>query len=59
MRPADAAADRIAGADWPALAAALDGEGYVLVPLLSAAECGALAALWDNRSEERRVGKEC
>jgi uncharacterized protein len=54
MRPADAAADRIAGADWPALAAALDGEGYVLVPLLTAAECGALAALWDDDEAFRR-----
>ena len=54
MRPADAAADRVAGADWPALAAALEREGYVLVPLLSAAECGALAALWDDDEAFRR-----
>jgi uncharacterized protein len=54
MRPADAAADRVASADWPALAAALDEEGYVLVPLLTAAECSALAALWDDDEAFRR-----
>ncbi|HEY2540182.1 MAG TPA: 2OG-Fe(II) oxygenase [Stellaceae bacterium] len=54
MRPADAAADRVAGADWPALAAALDEQGYALVPLLSAAECSALAALWDDDEAFRR-----
>ena len=54
MRPADIAADRIAGADWSALAAALDDEGYVLVPLLSAVECSTLAALWDDDEAFRR-----
>jgi uncharacterized protein len=54
MRPPDTAASRAAGADWPALAAALDNEGYATLPLLSAGECHALTALYDNDDAFRR-----
>lgn len=54
MRPTDTAADRIGRADWPALTAALDEQGYAVVPLLSAAECSALASLWGDEEAFRR-----
>jgi uncharacterized protein len=54
MRPPDTAASRAAGADWPALAAALDNEGYATLPLLSAAECCALTALYEDDNRFRR-----
>jgi hypothetical protein len=57
MKPPDAAADRVAAADWPAVAAALDERGHATVPsLLSAEECRELAALYcDDDSFRRRV----
>jgi uncharacterized protein len=46
----DAMAARIAAADWASLAAALDEEGYAILPLLSAEDCRGLQALY-NRDE--------
>jgi hypothetical protein len=50
-------ARRIAGLDWPALEAALDEHGYANTPaILSAGECGALAALYaDDRRFRSRI----
>ncbi len=48
-------AARLDGYDWPRLLAALDGNGYVLLPaLLRPAECDALAALYDHDEHFRR-----
>jgi hypothetical protein len=45
---------RVAGLDWPAIAAGLDAYGVGLTgPLLSVAECHALAALFDDASRFR------
>jgi uncharacterized protein len=56
MRRPDPALTCTAGADWPALAAALDNQGYATLPLLSPAQCGALAALWaDDKAFRRRI----
>jgi uncharacterized protein len=57
MKPPDAAADRVAAADWPAVAAALDERGYATLPaLLPAEECRELAALYcDDNSFRRRI----
>ena len=49
--PAARVADRASGLDWPALAAELDARGYATTgPLLSPAECRALAALYGSAS---------
>ncbi len=50
IEAAPAAPDkRIATADWAGIAAALDMRGYAVLPgLLGGAECGALAALYDE-----------
>jgi uncharacterized protein len=59
MKPPDAAADRIAAADWPAVAAALDERGYATVPaLLTAEECCQLAALYSADAFRRRIVME-
>ena len=50
----DAAADRTVAADWPALMAALDDEGYATLPLLSAKDCRGLIALYDHDELFRR-----
>jgi hypothetical protein len=50
----DAAADRVGAADWPALAAALDEEGYATLPLLSAKDCSGLVALFNQDELFRR-----
>jgi uncharacterized protein len=56
MQPPDGAVERIAAADWPAVAAALDAEGYATLPLLHANECRNLAALYaDDDAFRRRV----
>ena len=47
-RPDTEATDPIAAADWAAVAAALDEQGYATLPLLSAEECRALTALYDD-----------
>ncbi|MXO98589.1 proline hydroxylase [Altererythrobacter xixiisoli] len=40
---------RITGADWPAIVADLDREGWAVIPgLLSAGQCGDLAALYET-----------
>jgi uncharacterized protein len=45
---------RLAGRDWAAIAAALDERGYATLPgVLSAAECRALAALYDDEAAFR------
>ena len=54
MRRPDAAPDSIAAADWAAVAAALDEQGYATLPLLSAEECRALTALYDDDELFRR-----
>lgn len=42
-------ADRVAALDWPAITARLDAAGHALTgPLLSADECAALAALYEQ-----------
>ncbi len=47
MPPPEAAADRVAATQWPAVAAALDERGYATLPaLLDAEECRRLAALY-------------
>ncbi len=53
----DAAADRVAAIEWPAVAAALDERGYATVPaLLDAEECRGLAALYaDDDAFRSRV----
>ncbi|MGH7116521.1 MAG: 2OG-Fe(II) oxygenase [Stellaceae bacterium] len=49
MRRPEAAAERVAAIEWPAVAAALDERGYATVPaLLDAEECRGLAALYAN-----------
>jgi hypothetical protein len=41
--------EHVAALDWPAIAASLDADGYAIVPsLLSPAECGSLAALYQS-----------
>src|SRR5271155_1139032 len=57
MKLRDAAADRGAAVDWPAVAASLDERGYALAPaLLTAEECRKLAALYhDDDIFRRRV----
>lgn len=55
MKPPDAAADRVAAVDWPAVAAALDERGYATAPaLLTAEECRELAALYSGDDSFRR-----
>jgi uncharacterized protein len=55
MKPPEAAADRVAAVDWPAVAASLDESGYATAPaLLSAEECAELAALYHNDDRFRR-----
>jgi uncharacterized protein len=55
MRQPDAAAiERVAAADWAAVAAALDGQGYATLPLLNAEECRALTVLYDDDDRFRR-----
>jgi hypothetical protein len=44
-----AAGDRLAAVDWTAAAAALDSQGWAILPgLLSAGECGGVARLYDE-----------
>lgn len=46
--------ERLAGLDWPALAAALDDEGWAVTPpLLDPAQCRALAELFDDDTRFR------
>jgi uncharacterized protein len=52
--PREAAGERVAAADWPAVAAALDDEGYATLPLLNAQECRGLAPLYNDDSAFRR-----
>ncbi len=52
--PGMSVAERVAAADWPAVAAALDQQGYATVSLLTVAECRALTALYDNEDAFRR-----
>jgi uncharacterized protein len=52
--PGVSVAERVAAADWPAVAAALDQQGYATVPLLTVAECRTLIALYDNEDAFRR-----
>ncbi|MBO9356079.1 proline hydroxylase [Bordetella petrii] len=48
------AASRLAALDWPALEAALDQDGYAIMPaLLGAGECTALAAGYDDDARYR------
>src|SRR5277367_2405842 len=55
MKPRDAAADRSAAVDWPAVAASLDERGYATAPaLLTIEECRKLAALYDDDDTFRR-----
>ena len=53
-RPPEAAAERVAAADWQAVAAALDEQGYATLPLLDAEECRALTALYEDTGAFRR-----
>ena len=53
-RPEAAAVERVAAADWAAVAAALDGQGYATLPLLNAEECRGLTALYDDDERFRR-----
>ncbi len=56
MKPPEAAAERVAAADWPRAAAALDAEGYAVLPVLSAEECRQLARLYaDDDAFRRRI----
>jgi uncharacterized protein len=56
MKPPEAAAGRVAAADWAAVAAALDEQGYATLPLLSSAECRSLRALYhDDGAFRRRI----
>ncbi len=43
-----------ASADWPALAAALDAQGYATLPLLDVAQCRDLSAHYDDNGVFRR-----
>jgi uncharacterized protein len=57
MKPPEvdnAAADRLGAADWAALAAVLDEEGYATLPLLSVEDCSELTALYDRDEMFRR-----
>jgi hypothetical protein len=48
--------DRLAAFDWEAITAALDGEGWAVIPgLLNPRECGALAALYSEGGRFRTV----
>jgi hypothetical protein len=50
-----AIAARLAAQDWAAVAAALDGEGWAVLPgLLGAGECAAVAALYDDAAAAGR-----
>ncbi len=53
MTAADAIAFDLPACDWPALAATLDAEGAAVLPLLTAADCTALAALYDQPARFR------
>jgi hypothetical protein len=53
-RPSERGAERVAAADWSAVAAALDEQGYATLPLLGAAECRSLVALYDDPGAFRR-----
>lgn len=58
-RSAATAAQRVAAADWAGLQAAIDGEGYALLPsLLTPDECRSLAALYDADRFRSRVVME-
>lgn len=46
--------DRLSAADWPAVAAALDEQGYATLPLLSAPECARLKAFYGDDDRFRR-----
>jgi uncharacterized protein len=46
--------EHAANPDWPALAAALDAQGYATLPLLDAAQCRTLSARYDDDSLFRR-----
>src|SRR2546430_17128073 len=52
---------RVGMLDWTSVATHLDDHGWAMVEkLLTADECETIAGLYDDdRSEERRVGKEC
>jgi uncharacterized protein len=54
MRPPEAGAERVAAADWPAAAAALDAEGYATLPVLDADECRRLREIYDDDAAFRR-----
>ena len=54
MKPHEAAAERVAAAHWPAVATALDEQGYATLPLLSSGECDTLRRLYDNDELFRR-----
>ncbi|HWP65557.1 MAG TPA: 2OG-Fe(II) oxygenase [Candidatus Limnocylindria bacterium] len=60
MADTDLAA-RLRAVDWPRVAAALDERGVARLPnLLTPAECGRLAALWEDRARFRSaVVMEC
>jgi hypothetical protein len=47
-------AERVAAADWPAVAAALDEQGYATLAVLGAEECRATAALYEDVGAFRR-----
>ncbi len=53
-RPEAAAIERVAAADWAAVAAALDGQGYATLPLLNAEECRGLTVLYNDDDRFRR-----
>jgi uncharacterized protein len=57
MKPPEAAADRVAAIDWPAVAASLDERGYATAPeLLGAAQCRDLAGRYaDDEAFRSRV----
>jgi uncharacterized protein len=54
MKPHETAAERVAAADWSAVASALDEQGYATLPLLSTEECSALSSLYENDELFRR-----
>ena len=54
MKPPETAAERVASADWPAVAAALDRDGCATLPMLSAEQCRTLIALYDDDDAFRR-----
>jgi hypothetical protein len=48
-RSTELAAMRVGGADWPRIEAALDAQGWAVLPgLLTPDECARMAALWDE-----------